>query len=156
MNHFPDEPEYFMFQDSLEIVEKGWESAYRTLGQDTRLVSMCGIKIKDDPCPGCGMKEFSSICDKEWPMESYLTVCNSFYIPYSAKNKLKSCGISNVVANNKNDTYATERVIGALAYCSCGISDVSEILGNWVWDGLKYLPGTGFTKYIYKHIKYRQ
>jgi hypothetical protein len=81
---------------------------------------------------------------------------NNFYIPQIAKQKLLDFGFDRIVAENKNDTYDSERVMGAVAYYSCGITSTAEMVGEWIWDATHFRHDTGFTKYIYKHIISRQ
>jgi hypothetical protein len=43
-----------------------------------------------------------------------------------------------------------------MAHYTCGIADLSELLGNYIWQVDQFLPGFGFTKFILKHIRKRQ
>lgn len=154
---FPNENEYFMFQDSLEIINTGWEDAYRQLSQDVKMVALCGYPLAEDPCPGCGKVFFESTYQLNFPVDKALAVgCNCFYIPQKGKRLIKEFGFDKIKAENKVDTYDTERIIGAVAHSSCGIEDVSKILGNWVWERSHYRHNCGFTECIYKHMQYRQ
>jgi hypothetical protein len=81
---------------------------------------------------------------------------NSFYISQIAKEKLIEFGIDKIVAENKNDTYDSERLIGAIAYYACGITSTSEIVGDWNWDKTHFSPNIGFTKFINKNILRRK
>lgn len=157
MNLYPDESEYFMFQDSLEILSFGWEDAYRELSNGIKMVTVCGYPLREDPCPGCGKTFFESTYQLEFPVDkAWAAACNCFYVPQKGKQLLKEFGIDKIKAENKVDTYDSERIIGALAYSSCGIDDVSTLLDYWVWEGSFYRHNCGFTKYIYKHILHRQ
>ena len=69
---------------------------------------------------------------------------------------LKQFGIDKLTAECKNDTFATERVLGAIAYYTCGFNCSASLVGNWIWDETQYRKDTGFTKYIYKHTLMRQ
>ena len=157
MNEFPDEDEYFMFQDSLEMMQPGWEYHYRELSHGQKMVAMCTYTLLEDPCPLCGKKEFESLYGMEWPLSDATAVLsNCFYIPQSAKRKLKEFGIDRLVANDKNDTYATERVLGAIAHYTCGFDKVATILGDYIWHVDRFIDNTGFTIYIQKYILRRQ
>jgi len=157
MRECPDEDEYFMFQDSIEILKFGWEDAYRQLSDGTKMVTVCGYPLAEDPCPDCGKNFFESTYGLNFPVEDAWAVgCNCFYISQKAKQSLESFGFHNIKAENKVDTYDTERIMGAVAHYSCGLEDVSKLLGYWLWDGTKYARDFGFTKYIYKHMKGRQ
>jgi hypothetical protein len=155
---FPNEDEYFMFQDSLEMVQHQWESHYRILSEGRKMVAMCKYTLLEDPCPLCGKKEFESLYGLEWPLqEASAVLCNCFYVPQSAAKKLKEFGINKLTANDKNDTYATERVLGAIAHYTCGFDSVATILGDYVsGENFSFLPNTGFTIYIQKYIHKRQ
>lgn len=156
MNLYPDESEYFMFQDSLEILSFGWENAYRKLSEGEKMVAMCEYPLLEDPCPNCGKNEFELLFNKPFPDTAKAVMCNSFYITQNGLVKLKEFGINKLVAYDKNDTYISERILGCIAYYSCGFADVSTILGEWVWSVDRFLPNTGFTKYINKYIYKRQ
>jgi len=157
MNLYPDENEYFMFQDSLEILRIGWEDAYRQLSNGIKVVSVCGYPLKEDPCPGCGKVFFESTYQLEFPVEKAWAIgCNCFYVPQKGKQLLKEFGFDFIKAENKVDTYDTERIMGAVAYSSCGMEDVSKLLGYWLWDETRYRHNFGFTQYIYKHMQHRQ
>lgn len=157
LNMFPNEQEYFMFQDSLEILKSGWEDVFRRLSKGEKMVSLCSYALLDDPCPGCGKDVFEQLFGLEFPVNNASGVlANSFYIPISAKNKLKEFGIEKLLANNKNDTYGTERILGAMAYYACGYDDLSTELGNYIWSVDRFLPDIGFTQYIQKNIPKRQ
>lgn len=157
MNIYPNENEYFMFQDSLEIVQDGWEHHYRELSRNEKMVAMAAYPLIEDPCPLCGKQEFESLYGFKWPIDyASAAMCNCFYLPLSAKNNFKLFGIDKLKAENKNDTYAVERILGAIAYYACGFESVSALLGDWHWDGNQFLPNTGFTKTIQKLIFKRQ
>jgi hypothetical protein len=153
---YPDENEYFMFQDSLEIVQYGWEDHYRELSCGTKMVAMASYKLTDDPCPGCGSREFNEITNQSLPTEASAVLCNCFYIPQAGKNLLVSAGLMKMYANDKNDTYGTERVLGALVHISCGFDSVSSILGDWVWEVDHFVPNHGFNIYVQKYSLRRQ
>lgn len=157
MNLYPNENEYFMFQDSLEIVQENWEYHYRELSKNTQMVAMATYALIEDPCPLCGKKEFEELFGFEWPIANASAVmCNCFYLPYAAKENCKLFGIDKLKAENKNDTYAVERVLGAIAHYACGLESVSSLLGDWHWDGNKFTANTGFTQTIQKLILKRQ
>jgi glycosyltransferase involved in cell wall biosynthesis len=156
-NSHPDEEEYFMFQDSVEIVADGWEHILRIPSSGDKMVALCAYKLIDDPCPGCGEDVFYNLFNKSWPLhEAYGVLTNNFYVTKTAKNKLKEFGIDLLKAENKNDTYGTERVLGAIAHHSCGFDSASSVVGDWIWDATQFRHDTGFTKYIYKHTLMRQ
>lgn len=157
MKEYPSEPEYFMFQDSLEFLNNEWEKMFRDPSLSEKLVALCYFPLSEDPCYGCGKIFFGSTYNKPFPTnESYGVMTNNFHIPQIAKQKLLDFGFVKIVAENKNDTYDSERVMGAVAYYSCGITSTAEMVGDWVWDGTHFRHDTGFTKYIYKHIISRQ
>ena len=157
-NAYPDENEYFMFQDSMEIVAKDWEDILRVPSEGTKLVALSAYKLIDDPCPGCGENVFYDLFKKSWPLyNAYGVLTNSFYVPKIAKDKLKKFGIDQLKAECKKDTFGTERIIGAIAYYACGFDHSANFLGeDWVWDATHFRHNTGFTKYIYKHVLSRQ
>ena len=100
---------------------------------------------------------FESTYQLEFPSEKAWAIgCNCFYVPQKGKQLLKVFGFDKIKAENKVDTYDTERIMGAAAYYSCGMEDVSKILGYWMWDETRYRHNFGFTQYIYKHMQYRQ
>ena len=73
------------------------------------------------------------------------------------EHTLKEFGIDKLKAECKNDTFGTERILGAMAYYACGFDHSATLLGeDWVWDATQYRRDTGFTKYIYKHTLSRQ
>lgn len=153
----PSEPEYFMFQDSVEILTYDWENMFRSPSNGEKLVALCSYRLSEDPCYGCGKVFFEKTFKKPFPTnQSYGVMTNSFYITQSARKKLLEFGIDKIVATNKNDTYDSERLIGAIAFYSCGITSTANIVGDWIWDGTHFRQNTGFTKYIYKHIIRRQ
>lgn len=154
---FPDESEYFMFQDSLEILQAGWEHHYRLLSNGKKMIAMASYLLSIDPCPGCGSKEFHEITGENMPPDASAVFCNCFYITQEGKNLLVDAGFFKIYANEKNDTYATERVLGALAHISCGFDSVSSILGEWQGNFFDYfLPNHGFTIFIYKRCLKRR
>jgi glycosyltransferase involved in cell wall biosynthesis len=157
ITNYPSEPEYFMFQDSIEVLKHQWEDMLRKPANSEKLVALCSYPLSQDPCYGCGKVFFENTFNKPFPTnESYGVMTNNFYVPQIGKQKLLDFGIDKIVANNKNDTYDSERLIGAIAYYSCGISSTAEILGDWHWAETHFSKDTGFTKYIYKHILRRQ
>jgi len=154
---FPNEDEYLMIQDSFEFIQPGWEKIFRQLSCGKKLVSICNYKLTEDPCPGCGKAEFEALFNKSFPSsEAYGVLSNSFYVPQSGMKMLIDFGIEKLKAENKNDTFATERVLGAMAHCSCGYDDLSTLLGPYEWIVDRFTDQTGFTIYIQKHIKGRQ
>lgn len=157
-NAYPDEDEYFMFQDSIEIVAEDWEHIVRVPSQGTKMVAQSAYRLINDPCPGCGRDVFYNLYGKTWPVhEAYGVNNNSFYVPQSAMKKLKEFGIDKLKAECKNDTFGTERILGAIAHYTCGFDHSATLLGeDWVWDESQYRRNTGFTKYIYKHTLFRQ
>lgn len=157
INSYGDEPEYFMFQDSIEIVSEDWEHILRVPSQNTKMVAQSAYKLIHDPCPGCGEDVFYNLFGKSWPLHhAYGVNNNSFYVPNSAMKKMKEFGIGKLKAECKNDTFATERILGAIAYYTCGFDHSASLVGDWVWDETQYRRNTGFTKYIYKHTLSRQ
>lgn len=157
-NAYPDEIEYFVFQDSIEIVAEDWEHILRVPSEGTKMVAQSAYKLIDDPCPGCGEDVFYDLFGKSWPLhKAYGDNNNSFYVPASAMKKMKQFGIDKLKAECKSDTFATERVLGAVAYYACGFEHSATLLGeDWIWDATHYRRDTGFTKYIYKHTLSRQ
>ena len=157
-NAYPDESEYFMFQDSIEIVAEDWEHIVRVPSQGTKMVAQSAYRLMDDPCPGCGEDVFYDLFEKSWPLHhAYGVNNNSFYVPASAMKKMKEFGIDKLKADCKSDTFATERILGAVAYYACGFDHSATFLGeDWIWDATHYRRNTGFTKYIYKHTLSRQ
>ena len=157
-NAYPDEDEYFMFQDSIEIVAEDWEHILRVPSEDKKMVAQSAYRLVDDPCPGCGEDVFYDLFGKSWPLhQAYGVNNNSFYVPNVAMKKLKEFGIDKLKAECKNDTFGTERILGAMAYYACGFDHSATLLGeDWVWDATQYRRDTGFTKYIYKHTLSRQ
>ena len=157
ITEYPSEPEYFIFQDSVEILSYDWENMFRIPSNNEKLVALCSYHLAEDPCYGCGKVFFENTFNMPFPTnKSYGVMTNSFYVTQSGKTKLIKSGVNKIVANNKNDTYDSERLIGALAYYSCGITSTSEIVGDWFWDDTHFRENTGFTKYIHKHILKRQ
>ena len=155
--NFPDEEEYFCFQDSVEIVKKDWEKMFRVPSCEHKMVGLCSYPLKEDPCQGCGKNIFESLFNKEFPVNSgYGVLTNNFYLPKYSKDKFIEFGIEKLVANNKADTYATERILGAIAYYSCGYASTEEEVGKWVWDKTQFVKESGFTQYVYKHTLMRQ
>jgi len=157
-NAYPDEIEYFVFQDSIEIVAEDWEHILRVPSEGTKMVAQSAYKLIDDTCPGCGEDVFYDLFGKSWPLhKAYGVNNNSFYVPASAMKKMKQFGIDKLKAECKSDTFATERVLGAVAYYACGFEHSATLLGeDWIWDATHYRRDTGFTKYIYKHTLSRQ
>lgn len=156
-NNYPDEDEYFMFQDSVEIVAEDWEHILRVPSEGNKMVALCAYKLIEDPCPGCGEDVFYRLYGKPWPLhQAYGVLTNNFYITKISKDKLKEFGIDLLVAENKNDTYGTERVLGAMSYYACGFETTNSVVGDWIWDATQFRQNTGFTKYIYKHTLSRQ
>jgi hypothetical protein len=158
---YPNENEYFMFQDSLEIVQPGWENIFRNLSDDKKMVAMAAYELAENCTPDGGpvpRQTFQNLFPNEiWPGEfCHGTLCNSFYLPKKAKDDLVKFGIEKLKAYNKNDSTTTERVLGAMAYCSCGFDHLGTTLGNWFWDGSCFIANTGFTIYIKKIIYNRQ
>jgi hypothetical protein len=156
-NTYPDEPEYFMFQDSIEIIAEDWEHMMRSPSGGVKMVALCGYRLVDDPCPGCGEDVFYNLYGKAWPLhQAYGVMTNSFYVPKMGKDKLKEFGIDLLVSENKNDTFGTERVLGAIGHYACGFETTNSAVGEWIWDDSHFRSNTGFTKYILKHILSRQ
>ena len=157
-NAYPDEPEYFMFQDSIEIVAEDWEHIVRVPSEGEKMVAQSAYPLSQDPCPGCGADVFSQLFGKPWPVrEAFGVNNNSFYVPANAMKKMKEFGIGKLKAECKNDTFATERVLGAVAHYACGFDHSATLLKeDWVWDATQYRKNTGFTRYIYKHTLMRQ
>lgn len=156
-NLYPGEPEYFMFQDSVEVVAEDWERMFREPSKGLKMVSLCSYGLSEDPSKPCGMHEFTSLFNRAWPeAESCGVMTNCFYVPKVGKDKLKAFGIDKLVAETKPDTYMTERVLGAIAYYSCGLADAKEVAGEWKWDATHFRSDTGFTKFVYKHVLSRQ
>jgi glycosyltransferase involved in cell wall biosynthesis len=154
---YPTESEYFMFQDSIEILKNEWEDMLRKPSNGEKLVALCSYPLSEDPCYGCGKVFFEKTFNKPFPTnESYGVMTNNFYITQEGKNKLVEFGIHKIIAENKNDTYDSERLIGAIAYYSSGISSTAELVGDWFWNQTHFSYDTGFTNYIYKHILRRQ
>lgn len=157
LNIFTDENEYFCFQDSLEILDFEWESVFRQACKSNELVALCSFDLKNDPCPGCGVEVFEKTFHKPFPLDEGIAVMtNNFYVTQIGKNKLLDFGLNKLEAHCKNDTYATERLIGAISYYSCGATDLSGILGEYEWSVDHFVLNKGFTKFIQKHIKKRQ
>jgi glycosyltransferase involved in cell wall biosynthesis len=154
---YPDEAEYFLFQDSLEAINYKWEEMFRVPSLGYKLTALCSYKLSKDPCPGAGKEWFENLFNIPFPTDGASGIlCNSFYLPQKAKEALIKHGIQKVVANNKNDTYGTERVLGAMAYIFSGFATTEEHVGSWIWDETHFRKETGFTKFIYKHILMRQ
>lgn len=154
---FPNEEEYFCFQDSLEAVNFEWETMFRKPSKGKKMVGLCSYPLREDPCPNCGKDVFESIFQKPFPVsQAYGVLTNNFYLTKKAKDSIVEFGIHKLEAFNKNDTYATERVLGAIAYYSCGYSSTEEEVGEWIWDSTHFRKNTGFTKFLYKHILSRQ
>jgi glycosyltransferase involved in cell wall biosynthesis len=149
---YPNENEYFLFQDSLEAVNYQWEDMFRIPSLGYKLTALCSYKLSEDPCPGAGKAWFESIFNIEFPIKARGILTNSFYLPKVAKDILIKNGLSLIKAENKNDTFGIERVLGAMAYNFCGLATTEEIVGDWVWHVNEFLPETGFTKFIKKHI----
>lgn len=155
INLFPNENEYFMFQDSLEIIQSHWENIFRKISNNEKLVSLCSYRLNQDCCHPCGKDKFENLFGLDFPVDlGSAILANSFYIPKSAMIKLKQFGINKLVAEAKVDSVDCERILGAVAYHCCGHGDLSEILGPWHWEpGADiFSPNTGFTIYINKHI----
>lgn len=155
INLYSSESEYFMFQDSLEILQPGWEDIFRKISDNKKLVSICSYRLNEDCCHPCGKVKFESMFGLEFPVEfASAILTNSFYIPKSAMIKLKQFGIDKLIAESKVDSVDSERILGAIAYYCCGHGDLSEVLGPWNWDSSAniFTPNTGFTIYINKHI----
>ena len=157
-NAYPDEDEYFMFQDSIEIVAEDWEHIVRVPSQGTKMVAQSAYRLMDDPCPGCGEDVFYNLFGKSWPLhEAYGVNNNSFYVPQSAMKKLKEFGIDKLKAECKNDTCLLYTSPSPRDVDACGFDHSATLLGeDWVWDATQYRRNTGFTKYIYKHTLSRQ
>lgn len=157
INAFPDEKEYFMFQDSLEIIQQNWESVFRDVSMDKKIVALAAYDLASDPCPGCGMEKYESITGLTFPVEHGKAIlCNSFYMPQYAKKELISMGIMDIPVENKVDTYDTERVVGAMASSSCGIDSLACKLGEWEWSVDHFVEGKGFMNVIKKNVLKRQ
>jgi hypothetical protein len=156
-NAYPDEDEYFFFQDSVEIVANDWEQILRAPSQGIKLVAPASYPLIEDPCPGCGEDVFYNLYGKSWPLhEAHGILNNNFYVPQKGLRMLKEFGVDKLTAHCKNDTFATERVLGAIASYTCGFDCTAPYVGDWVWDATQYRKDTGFTKYIYKHTLMRQ
>lgn len=154
---FPSEDEYFMFQDSLEFLTDDWETMFRKPSLGKKLVALCSFPLHEDPCYGCGKVFFENTYGKPFPTnESHAVMTNNFYIPKEGKELIMDFGFDKIKAENKNDTYDSERIMGAVAYYSCGITSTAEVVGDWIWDKTHFTENTGFTKHIYKHILRRQ
>lgn len=156
-NLYPGETEYFFFQDSVEIVKEDWEHILRVPSQGIKMVAPASYPLMEDPCPGCGEDVFYNLYQKSWPLQkAHGVLNNNFYVPQIGLRMLKQFGIDKLTAECKNDTFATERVLGAIAFYTCGFDCAASLVGDWVWDATQYRKDTGFTKYIYKHTLMRQ
>jgi len=157
-NVYPNEDEYFMFQDTIEILSEEWETILRIPSNKTKMVALSAYRLIDDPCPGCGEDVFFDLFGKSWPLHNgYAVHFNSFYAPSTAMKKMKEFGIEKLKAECKSDTFATERVLGAIAHYACGFDHSATFLKEeWIWDETHFRKNTGFTKYIYKHILMRK
>jgi glycosyltransferase involved in cell wall biosynthesis len=155
MQKYPNESEYFMFQDTLEIVYRGWEEMFRAPSMGTKLVALQKIKLWDDPGTtperlaqgiGCGYHYFKDTFGAEWDEKAFGVMYNTFYLPHSAVKHFFDFGIEKLFVYEKNQSSESERFWGLIACKTCGYDSTESYTGSEL----------GFEKYILKHFQYRK
>jgi len=149
MQAFPNEKEYFLFQDSLEIVSFGWERMFRVPSGNTKLVALKKIELWNDPGQhkhllelgiGNGYYKFQELFEK-WDENGFGCMYTVNYMPQRAVKKFFKYGIEKLFCYNKCDAIESERIWGLVAYKTCGFASTEEFTKDFL----------GYKKYIIKH-----
>lgn len=147
MLSFPEEPEYFMFQDSLEVVSSDWESIFRIPSQNRKFV---GLRRFDFSSTGyyddfIGNQMYRKMYQRDFSFTNGVVGPN-FYVPNYMAHKLLNCGSYQFNPVNKDQARGMERVWSNLAYDCGGVAFTEEYTGHEM----------GYEKYIIKHYGGRQ
>ena len=147
MLSYPEEPEYFMFQDSLEVVSSDWESIFRIPSQNKKFV---GLRKFDFSSTGyyddyIGNQMYRKMYNRDFSYTNGVVGPN-FYLPNYMANKLLNYGSYQFNPINKDQARGMERVWTNLAYDCDGIAFTEDYTGHEI----------GYEKYIIKHYGGRQ
>ena len=155
LQRFKDEDEYFMFQDSLEIVAFDWEKMFRIPSCGHKVVALKKIELWNDPGQhqylldvgiGNGYYTFNSLFDDNWDQYGYGCMYTVNYMPNSAAKQFLDYGIEKLFCYNKFEAIESERIWGLVACKTCGYASTEEYTGSFL----------GYLNYIIKHYEKRQ